>query len=215
MSDDLFEAFGGDDLFEEEDEELTEAPEGEGQNRTFLIAAGILGGLLLCALIFFAIWALVLNPRMQASRQQVAQVTATAPAETAEPTAEEAVEATPTEEPTDTPEPSPTATPTEVIGPTSTPTPEAGEGEGEGEGEGAGEGAPGDATATPTREPRRTATPTRTPRPRPTPTRSGGTAGAGTDRPPDTGLGELSLVAGAMLLVGLFFVARRLRKGSV
>ena len=64
MSDDLFESFGDEDLFADEDEEeLSEEAEGEGQNRTFIIAVAVLGGLLICALAAFGVWAFVINPR--------------------------------------------------------------------------------------------------------------------------------------------------------
>lgn len=65
MSDDVFEAFGDDDIFAE-DEDL-EQPEGEGQNRTFIIAVAVLGGLLLCALAAFGVWAFVLNGPREAA----------------------------------------------------------------------------------------------------------------------------------------------------
>ncbi|MGC9347048.1 MAG: hypothetical protein ACP5JG_02825, partial [Anaerolineae bacterium] len=88
MSDDLFEAFGDDDIFEEE-EETAQAAEGEEQNRTFIIAVAALGGLLLCALIAFGVWAFVLN------RPQPADVL---PTDTPMPTADVAEELTATAE---------------------------------------------------------------------------------------------------------------------
>jgi cytoskeletal protein RodZ len=207
MSDDLFDTLGAEAVFEEE-EEQPEPDAGEKQNKTFLIAVAIMGGLLVCALIAFGVWALVINPQMKRAAQQASEgVTIEAPtAETelvATPTVEEAQ---PAEEktvpPTNTPKPTPTPTPTPVIGPTA--TPESGE---------AAAGAGGDATPTPTPRVRRTDTPTPTTAapagttPRPT----AGTSGT-TERTPDTGFGEIALVAAAVLLVGVFFTARRLRK---
>jgi cytoskeletal protein RodZ len=219
--DDLFDAFGGDDIYED-DEEMTETVEGEGQNRTFIIAVAVLGGLLVCALIAFGVWAFVLN------RPQPAQVT---PTETPTPTADVAVEMTETAEsvaatqeaasptPTETPEPTSTSTP--VVGPTSTPTSEAGEdGEGDEAGEEDGEGgvASGDAEPTATSRPRRTPTPTRTPRSSPTP-RNGspaeeGFGGSGPEELADTGLGEWVMVGAAVVLIAVMVVARKMRHAS-
>lgn len=212
MSDDLFDTLGSDSLFEDEEEEL-EQDTGEQQNKTFLIAVIVMGGLLALALITFAVWALVINPRMQARQQEALGVATEVPTleiespvdeetpvveETEEPTEE----ATP--EPTDTPEP--TATPTPVIGPTATPsTDDAAAGEGEGEGE--------EATPTPSVV-RRTPTPLPTEDATATPTGSGtsGTTSTTPARTPDTGLGEVALVIAALLLMAVFFAARRLRQ---
>jgi cytoskeletal protein RodZ len=199
MSDDLFEGFGDDDLFEEEEETTQEA---EGQNRTFIIAVAALGGLLLCSLIAFGVWAFVLN------RPQPADV---APTETPIPTEDvsaeltataESVAATKEAEPTETPEP--TATP--VVGPTATPTEEA-----EGEGEAAGEAEP-----TATQPPRRTPTPTQMPSPTPTPL-EGSDAGTGfgaADQLADTGLGEWLMVGAAVVLIAVMVLARKMRGAS-
>ncbi len=227
MSDDLRDAFG-EDIFAEPEEEFEE--EGaESQNRTFLIAVAILGGLLLLALAAFAVWAFVVNPRMQAQwADEVANAAATNTAvaemvanggtvtSEAEPPAstededEEDVEETPEDaEPTATETPEPTNTP--VIRATNTPTPtpdaeEAADEEG-GEEENGEEVAAGDAdevTATPTSQPRRSPTPTRTP------TASEEEA-AEADETPETGLGELLLVLAGGLLIGLIILVRRLR----
>jgi hypothetical protein len=209
MSDDVFEAFGDDDIFAEEEE--TEQPEGEGQNRTFIIAVAVLGGLLVCALISFGVWALVLNKPRQAA-PPVTEEVATA-------TMEAIVEETATPEPTatpsatDTPEPSPTP----LLGPTATPQ-ETGEEEGEGASmaQGAGEGEE-EAEPTATTPPRRTATPTptRTPSPTSTPRVEAGNGGTGfgesTGELSQTGLGEWLLVGAAVLFVGVMILARRLR----
>lgn len=45
-------------------------PKEESGNRTFLVAAGILGGITVLALICIAVYALVLLPRQQATREQ-------------------------------------------------------------------------------------------------------------------------------------------------
>lgn len=221
MSDDLFESFGDEDLFlDEEEEEISGEAEGEGQNRTFIIAVAVLGGLLVCALAAFGVWAFVINPRQ--ARNQADEAL---PSPTVTPTLEEVVEETPTTEalPTDTPEPDPTETPTPVVGPTRTPTPEVtetlavtpGTGDDEEAGEAGemtpGEGEDGDVTPTATPRPRRTATP----RPTPTP-RSEAGAGEAPDGVEDeelsqTGLGEWLLVGTAVLLLGVALLARRLR----
>lgn len=208
MSDDVFEAFGDDDIFAEEDEQ--EQPEGEGQNRTFIIAVAVLGGLLVCSLIAFGVWALFLN-RPRPAVPEPTEVVATATTEvvieetdTPEPTATEAA--------TETPEP----TPTPLLGPTATPTPEGGEEDGESMAEtpGGGEGDE-EAESTATTAPRRTATPTRTPRPTSTPRveASNGAAGNGGSRDElsQTGLGEWLLIGAAALFVGIIVVTRRLR----
>lgn len=221
MADDLFDTLGSDNLFEEEEEEQ-EQDTGEQQNKTFLIAIVAMGGLLALALIAFAVWALVINPRMQARQQAALAVPTTAPIVEVEPPVEEetpVVEETPateepTPEPTATPKPTATFTPTPVIGSTATPDAAAvavGEGE-TGEGE-AGEGETADATPT-SAAVRRTPTPVPTKVPAATPTRAGtsGTTGATPTRTPDTGLGEVALVAAAFLLMAVFFAARRLRQ---
>ncbi len=228
MSDDVFEAFGGDDIYTEE--EAPNEPEGGDQNRVFIIAVAALGGLLVCALIAFGVWALVLN------RPQEAQPTEEAPTPTAmlevvvedTPTPESAATETPAA--TDTPEP----TPTPLLGPTRTPTPEGGEeststgqeaseagragetvevGEG-GEGAEVGERGEGEeaAEATATTAPRRTATPTPVPQVTPT-ARTSGTASS-SQQLTQTGLGEWLLVGAAAVLVAIIIFARRARSTS-
>lgn len=199
MSDDLFsDTFGGDNLFEDEEEQQEKAA-GEGQNRTFLIAVAVLGGLLACALIAFGVWVLVINPNMQQRAAEqlggggVAMVTET-------PATDAVVESTATPEPTATATPKPTAVPTAtpVVGPTATPKDDTATG--------------GDTpTPTPVRE-RRTETPTPAGGPAATPTKST-TAGSGStsDSLPDSGLGEIALVAGALLMGVAFLAARKLR----
>jgi hypothetical protein len=219
MSDDLFESFGDEDLFEDEEEEISGEAEGEGQNRTFIIAVAVLGGLLVCALAAFGVWALVINPRQAQNQLPQAQ-----PSPTVTATMEEAVAATATEvaatdtpepEPTDTPEPEPTDTP--VMGPTRTPTPEVTETPEPGEADGdtdVSQEMPGDEDGTPTStpRPRRTATPRPTPTPRPEDPTAGDTDGMDQDEElSQTGLGEWLLAGAAVLLIGVALLARRLR----
>ena len=204
MSDDLFESFSSDDLFEEE---VENQPEGEGQNKTFIIAVAALGGLLVISLILFGVWAFVINPRMQANLQPteavvVVEETPIEDTSTSEADAGETLSVV-EESPTDTPEP----TPTPVVGPTRTPTPEAAAGD-EGEGGEGGE----TAKPTPTSEPRRTPTPSPTRRlvatPKPT---ERAPAGSSSESLSQTGLGEYLLIVGAIALIGVAFFARRLR----
>lgn len=207
MSDDLFESFGSDDLFEEE----TEAePEGEGQNKTFIIAVAALGGLLVIALILFGVWAFVISPRMQANLQPTETVAVIEDIQPEDIEMREGVEETdeevisvPEEQPTDTPEP----TPTPVVGPTRTPTPEAEVTSEEDEGEIA------EVTeATATSEPRRTPTPASTRRPTATPQATvRPPSGASSESLSQTGLGDVLLIIGALTLIGVAFFARRLR----
>ncbi|MGC9399428.1 MAG: hypothetical protein ACP5HM_09860 [Anaerolineae bacterium] len=218
MSDDLRDAFGEDIFLEPEEEGIEEQGE-EAQNRTFLIAVAVLGGLLLLAIGVFVVWVAVLNPRMQAQQlERNAQIQATNTAiaamvaEGGTPEEEETPPATveegepeETEEPTATPTPEPTATNTPVIRETHTPTPEAEEAEEEETEIGETEEGEAEETATPTPRPRRSPTPTRTPRATSTP--SSGTA----DTTPETGFGELVLILAGGLLIGLIVLARRLR----
>ena len=229
MSDDLRDAFG-EDIFAEPEEEFEEE-EAEAQNRTFLIIALALGGLLVVALVAFGLfWALVLNPRMrqateiQATNTAIAALVANGGPVTSEaepPLAdedEENGEESPSgeeAEPTATETPEPTATETPVIRATNTPTPtpEADEMDGEAEDEDADAenggtteaGEDAEVTATATSRPRRSPTPTRTPYV--TDTEPDET----TDETPETGLGELLLVLAGGLLIGLMILVRSLR----
>jgi len=195
MSEEIFEAFGEDEIFEEEE---PEEPQGTGQNRTFIIAVAILGGLLVCALAAFGVWALVLNRPQQAQPPEMEMAAEI----TQEAVAIETTEAPPTEtsEPAKT---EPTATPTPVLGPTATPKAEAMAAGAEAEG----------ATPTATREPRRSPTPTRTPCPTPTPRvqATSTTYGTSTGELSQTGLSEWLLGGVAVLLVAVIVVARKLR----
>jgi cytoskeletal protein RodZ len=110
-----------------EDFEMDGSPPEGSENRTFVVAAAGLGGLIVLSLICLGLYALVLAPRqrqaaIEAPTQIALQNTLTAEALTATVLAEQA---TPTPEPTDTPTvpPTNTATPTQVIVlPTDTPT---------------------------------------------------------------------------------------------
>lgn len=204
MSDDLFEPFESDDVFLDDEEERSEQAPGESQNKMFIIAVGILSGLLVCAIAAFMVWALVINPRMQAAQLTPDELIDSAATMTVEALAmeqivdepEEEPTATPTLQPTDTPAPTPTATP--LLGPT--PAPE----EEDAEAEAAVAEEPEE-----TPEPRRT--PTATPQPSPTPTAAADAAFVAAERTPDTGWGEMLLVLAAGLLLGVLFFARRLR----
>lgn len=96
----------------------------ESSNRTFIIAAGALGGLLVLSMICLGVYALVIAPRQEEARiaqgtEIVQQNTRTALSLTQ---TAEAEDATATPEPTDTPTVEPTSTPTQVVVvPTDTP----------------------------------------------------------------------------------------------
>lgn len=111
-----------------EDFEVAGLLPGETSNRTFVIAAAGLGGLLILSMVCLALYALVLAPRQQASREtqaaeivlQNTQVAATQTAEAAGVTP--TIAASPTA--SETLAPSATVTPTQVVVlPTNTPTP--------------------------------------------------------------------------------------------
>lgn len=121
-----------DDLeFEEFDSDETVAS-GASSNRTFLIVAGILGGILLLALIAIAAYAVVILPGRDTNQQtQVAAINATntAIAEQSQQTAiAKQATLTPTNTatlpPTETPLPTATTTNTPVVAPTNTPVSE-------------------------------------------------------------------------------------------
>ena len=117
--------FGQDDMDfpETEDEGL----EGESSNRTFIIAASVLGGIILLSLVCVAAYALVIAPRQKqqvadADMTRVAQNTEVAQMLTETAVANELAAASP--EPSPTLVASPTASPTPVIAvATDTPTP--------------------------------------------------------------------------------------------
>lgn len=192
MSDDVFGAFGGDDIFDDAEQKQ---PQGEAQNnKTFIIAVAALGGLLVLAIGAFMLWALVLNRPSELAE---------APAEVATETAMvEAIVETDTPEPTSAPTDTPKPTPTPLLGPTKTPTPE---------------GlvlADEDAT---TPIVRRTPTPTSTSMTLAKAEDTRAETGVGSGETPastelaKTGLGEWVLVGVAVVLIATVVLARRLR----
>ena len=205
MADDLYDAFGDGDVYFEEEEEGGETVEGEGQNRLFLIIAGGMALMLLCTLGLFAWWLTTGSPAAQ-QRIADAQIDGT-PTEVVDVDPPELMEPTETAtpEPTETPTPTPTATPTNtptptpVVGEPTTPTPENGVVDPD-----------NDIDPTPERE-RRTPTPTSTPRYTPTP-RPDTDAAAPPTAIPDTGFGNILLVVGGFMALGMALMIRRLRK---
>jgi len=100
-----------------EDFEVGSAPPEESSNRTFVFAAAAVGGLLVLSMVCLALYALVVAPRQQESRNaQATQIildntkTAGSLTQTAA-----ALNPTNTRAPTRTPVPSATATPTAVV----------------------------------------------------------------------------------------------------
>jgi len=171
-----------------------DTPEGENDNRTFWMVAGILGAVLVLALVCMVVYAMFILPgRRDAQSTQAAQINLqnTEMAAAAEMTAQ-AIAWTPTPTITATPEPV-TATPsqTPVVAPTDTP-----------------EGAT-DATADP-----RTATVSALL----TQQAGGGTATPTATGLPDTGFaddyGIAGMIALAVALVVVIFLARRLRTAN-
>jgi hypothetical protein len=125
----LMDDFDLDDMELEDEEEQ----EGESSNRTFILVAGILGAVLILALVCMAVYAMVFLPRSRnAKSTEVAEVHAqnTEVAMLSEATAAAALwTATPTN--TATPAPNtPTASPTTVLAATDTPVIQDGEGDG-------------------------------------------------------------------------------------
>lgn len=188
--------------FEDMDADQTITTSG-GSNRTFLVVAGILGGILLLALIAIAAYAVVFLPGRQTGEQtQVAAVNATntAIAEQSQLTAiAKQTTATPTVTntlpPTETPVPTATETATPVVAPTNTPEVD---------------------TATPDPATQTVAALL---------TQQAGDEGGGAGTPiatatalPDTGLGDdfgvPGLLLGAAVLVVVIILSRRLRSSS-
>ncbi len=233
MSDDVFGNLGDDDIFEEEEQKPKTAA-GDGQNRTFIIAVAVLGGLLVCALISFGVWALVLN-RPQEANTRIGEALEAPAAEVVVDAAADTLAATPEPpEPTDTPAPTetpvptdtPEPTPTPLLGPTATSIPEDAEGEGEagaateteaaegGDTETASAVAAAEVTPTATQAPRRTPTPTRTPAATETPRAPSADSnlGASSGQLSQTGMGEWLLIGAAAVLIAVMMAARKLRK---
>ncbi|MGD8759295.1 MAG: hypothetical protein PVJ07_03475 [Anaerolineales bacterium] len=101
-----------------DDFDMGESLPEEAPNRTFAIAAAVIGGLLVVSLACLALYTLVISPRQRAERDRIATETALAGVPSAtveiqqvEPTA------------TDTPAPTSTNTPTSTSTPTNTPEP--------------------------------------------------------------------------------------------
>jgi len=120
-----FESF--DDGFQDsfDDFEDPDAPEGESDNRTFWLVAGILGAILILALVCMVIYAMVIVPsrgKNQAATAAAINTQNASVAMTAEAEAQ-AMAWTPTPTITETPAPvTPTASNTPVVQPTDTPT---------------------------------------------------------------------------------------------
>jgi hypothetical protein len=173
-------------------------------NRTFLIVAGILGGILLIALLAIAAYAVLILPNRDTNQQtQVAEINATntAIAEQAQLTAiARQVTLTPTFTatlpPTETPTPEPTSTSTPVLAPTNTPVTE-----------GPTETPDADATATVAALLTQQAAGTDEPTPIPT-----STALPDTGFADDFGVPGLALIAGVLLVI--IILSRRLRTST-
>jgi hypothetical protein len=99
----------------EVDEELAGQPPEESGNRTFLIAAGILGGLFLLGLVCIAIYALVIYPGVKKGQMNAASTLSAQGTEVSFATTQTAIVAA------YTPTPKPTKTPFPTIAPTNTP----------------------------------------------------------------------------------------------
>jgi cytoskeletal protein RodZ len=188
MVEDLY----ADDLYEEEEEAL----EGEGTNRTFIMLAGGLGGLLALAICIFAVWAFVINPRMTSDRiaqnASIEQTNEAIQAASGVGTTPSTATETPVPEATDVPEPTATRVPpTNTPRPTATPEP-----------------------ATPTPEGAEvTATPAEVAE---APTSSKATAAptqpSSKQGVPETGVGTVGIGALAVGLLVLLVVVRRVRR---
>ncbi len=106
-----------------DDFEVTSAPLEQGENRTFVIAAAALGGLIVLSLICLGVYALVLQPRQrQAAIERPTEIMLTNTAVAVgltEAAAEQIATFTPL--PSNTPQPSATPRPTNTASPTPTP----------------------------------------------------------------------------------------------
>ena len=106
-----------------DDFEVTSAPLEQGENRTFVIAAAALGGLIVLSLICLGVYALVLQPRQrQAAIERPTEIMLTNTAVAVgltEAAAEQIATFTPL--PSNTPQPSATSRPTNTASPTPTP----------------------------------------------------------------------------------------------
>ena len=100
-----------------EDFEVGAPPPEESSNRTFLLAAAGIGGLLILSMICLAVYALVLAPRQRAARNQQSTEIVLENTRVAQSLTETAAAARGTASPTATRTPAPTAsnTPTQVV----------------------------------------------------------------------------------------------------
>jgi len=118
----MFDDFEDNDAtFPEDDEALPE----ETSNRTFIIAASVLGGIILLALICVAVYALVVLPKQKASSNEANDAVAAQETEVVQMLTESAAKTALAETPLASPSPifSPTATETPVVAvATDTPT---------------------------------------------------------------------------------------------
>lgn len=108
-----------------EDFEADDSSEGGSDNRTFLLVAGILGIILILALVCMVVYAMFIIPQRDGNVQQTADVinTQNAQVEQAAQTEAAAMAWTPTHTVTNTPAPiTPTASDTPVVPATDTPT---------------------------------------------------------------------------------------------
>jgi cytoskeletal protein RodZ len=206
MVEDLY----ADDLYEEEEESL----EGEGTNRTFIMLAGGLGGLLALAICVFAVWAFVINPRMTSDRvaqnEAIEQTNEAIQAANGAAASEETPTRTPAPAATDAPEPTATpAPPTNTPRPTVTPkppTPTPGEEEAATlTAEAEATPAEGEATATPAQVAEAPAGSNATAAPTQASTKQG---------VPETGVGTVGVAALAIGLLFLLAVVRRARQAA-
>lgn len=112
------------DDFDLENMELEEEPKPESSNRTFLLVAGILGGILIISLVCIALYAMVYLPRTrEADSTKVAEANAQnteVAMLSALTAAAQSWTATPSKTPTTAPQ-SPTPSQTPVLAPTDTP----------------------------------------------------------------------------------------------
>jgi hypothetical protein len=110
----------------EQPEEPQPEDGGEKSNRTFLIAAIVLGGIVLLSLVCMAVYALVIMPsrtqaRISAESTNAANATFATATAVVDQLTQAALLFTPTSAPTDTPLPAPTSTP--LLAPEDTATP--------------------------------------------------------------------------------------------
>ncbi|MCP4537550.1 MAG: hypothetical protein GY832_10420 [Chloroflexi bacterium] len=208
---DNLDLYGEEELYEDEDEEAIEE---EGSNRTFIMLAGGLGGLLAITICIFLVWALVISPRMATNRVAENDAIATQNAEAMALMATDTVAPEPTEEPAGTepteaaPEPTDTVVPpTATRRPTATPQSE----DPTETSEEAADATPEETVETSPENAADATEETATPRPqatsRPTATPSSRKSGV-----PETGIGTFATAVLAVGLMFLLFAVRRMRQ---